>query len=222
MITDVSGITTNTISSINQITQTDLSGKQNNIVSTDDLTCNSITVSKTTPIENDELTSKIYVDNGLSEKQDTLIAGSNITIDIITDENGITSNTISSINQITIEDLDTKQPNILSTDNLTCNSITVTNTTPIENDELTSKIYVDTRLLEKQPNILSTTDLTCNTINTSSDNGISNIIGGFELKRFNNNVIQLNSNIDGGSIIAYNKNTITKILVYVLIKLYHK
>ena len=116
-----------------------LSEKQPIIVSTDHLTCNSITVSNTKPIENDELTSKIYVDNGLSEKQDTLIAGSNIIIEFITDENGITSYTISSINQITQTDLSEKQNNIVSTDDLTCNSITVTNTTPIENDELTSK-----------------------------------------------------------------------------------
>jgi len=41
-----------------------LAEKQDNIISTTDLTCNSITVSKTTPIENDELTSKMHVDNG--------------------------------------------------------------------------------------------------------------------------------------------------------------
>jgi hypothetical protein len=67
------------------------------------LNCNSFTVSKTTPIENNELTSKIYVDNGLTEKQ----------------------------------------PNIVSSDDLTCNSITVSNSSPIENNDLTSKIYVD-------------------------------------------------------------------------------
>ena len=116
--------------------------KQSNIVSSNDLNCNSFTVSKTTPIENDELTSKIYVDNGLAEKQNKLLAGSNIIIDIITDENGITTNTSSSIYQITIEDLYTKQNNIVSSTDLTCNSITVTNTTPIENNELTSKVYV--------------------------------------------------------------------------------
>jgi hypothetical protein len=38
--------------------------KQDNIISTTDLSFNSIIVSKTTPIENDELTSKMYVDNG--------------------------------------------------------------------------------------------------------------------------------------------------------------
>jgi hypothetical protein len=61
------------------------------------------------PNDKNGLTSKIYVDNRLAEKQ----------------------------------------PNILSSDNLTCNSITVSNTTPIENNELTSKIYVDNGLAEK-------------------------------------------------------------------------
>ena len=41
--------------------------KQDKIISTTDLTCNNITVTKTEPTENDELTSKMYVDNGLSE-----------------------------------------------------------------------------------------------------------------------------------------------------------
>jgi hypothetical protein len=77
---------------------------------------------------------------GLETKQDTLTAGNNILIDIITDENGITTNTISSIGEITQEVLDTKQNSIVSTDDLTCNSITVTTTAPTENDELTSKI----------------------------------------------------------------------------------
>jgi hypothetical protein len=103
--------------------------------------------------------------------------------------------------------------------------------TPTLDNELTSKSYVDTEintkqdtitdgsltiartdglltaLNEKQATITTSTDLTCNKITTSSDNGTSNIISGFELKRFSTNVIQLNSNIDGGSIIAYNKNT---------------
>jgi hypothetical protein len=43
----------------------------------------------------------------LDTKQDTLIAGNNITIDIITDENGITYNTISAIGEITQEELTT-------------------------------------------------------------------------------------------------------------------
>ena len=46
-----------------------LSEKQDNIISSDDLTCNSITVTKTEPTENDKLTSKMYVDKGSSEKQ---------------------------------------------------------------------------------------------------------------------------------------------------------
>jgi len=167
-------LTTNTISSIGEITQTDLDTKQNNIISTTDLTCNNISVTKTAPTENDELTSKIYVDTRLLEKQDALIAGSNIIIDNITDENGITTNTISSINQITQEDLDTKQNNIVSTDDLTCNSISVTKTAPTENDELTSKIYVDNGLSEKQPNILSTDDLTCNSISVTNTTPIEN------------------------------------------------
>ena len=58
--------------------------------------------------------------------------------------------------------LDTKQPNIVSTTDLTCNGITVTKTEPTENDELTSKIYVDNGLAEKQPNIVSSDNLTCN------------------------------------------------------------
>ena len=63
--------------------------------------------------------------------------------------------------------LSVKQDYMISTTDLTCNSITVINTTPIENDELTSKIYVDNGLAEKQPNILSTTDLNCNSITVS-------------------------------------------------------
>jgi hypothetical protein len=94
MITDVSGITTKKISAIGEITQTDWDTKQNNIISTTVLNCNSITVTKTAPTENDELTSKKYVDTRLLEKQDKLIAGNNITIDMITDVSGITSNTI--------------------------------------------------------------------------------------------------------------------------------
>ena len=41
--------------------------------------------------------------------------------------------------------------------------------------------------------ITSSTDLTCNTISTSSANGLLSSISGFQLTRFNNNVIQLNS-----------------------------
>jgi hypothetical protein len=94
-------------------------------------------------------------------KQNLLIAGTNITIDELT-------NTISSIGEVTQAELtlalDAKQPNILSTDNLTCNSITVSQTAPTENNEPTSKIYVDNGLAEKEPNILSTDNLTCNSI----------------------------------------------------------
>ena len=86
----------------------------------------------------------------LDAKQNVLIAGNNKTIDELT-------NTISSIGEVTQAELtlalDAKQPNILSTDNLTCNSITVTNAIPIENNELTSKIYVDNGLSEKQYNM---------------------------------------------------------------------
>ena len=57
-----------------------------------------------------------------------------------------------------------KQDNIISTTDLTVNNITVTKTTPTENDELTSKMYVYNGLAEKQDNIISTTDLTCNSI----------------------------------------------------------
>ena len=63
--------------------------------------------------------------------------------------------------------LETKQDNIIATDDLTCNSITVTNTTPIENNELTSKMYADYGLAEKQDNIISSTVLTCNSITVS-------------------------------------------------------
>ena len=45
-----------------------LSEKQDNIISTTDLTCNNITVTKTEPTENDELTSKMYVDNVFFQK----------------------------------------------------------------------------------------------------------------------------------------------------------
>jgi hypothetical protein len=83
-------MTTNTISAIGEITQTDLDTKQNNIISTTDFNCNNITVTKTAPTENDELTSKIYVDNRLSEKEDKLTAGNNISID----KNNIISSTV--------------------------------------------------------------------------------------------------------------------------------
>ena len=46
-----------------------LAEKQHNIISTSDLTSSSITVTKATSIENNELTSKMYVDNGLSENK---------------------------------------------------------------------------------------------------------------------------------------------------------
>ena len=39
------------------------------MISTTDLTCNSIFVTKTEPTENDELIGKMYVDNGLSENK---------------------------------------------------------------------------------------------------------------------------------------------------------
>ena len=58
--------------------------KQDNIISTSDLTCNNITVLKTTPIENDELTSKMYEDNGLAEKQDNVISTTELTCKSIT------------------------------------------------------------------------------------------------------------------------------------------
>jgi hypothetical protein len=83
--------------------------------------------------------SVVSIDTRLLEKEDKLTAGNNISIDIITDENGIIYNTISAIGEITIEDLDTKEDNIISTTDLNCNSITVSKTTPTENDELTSK-----------------------------------------------------------------------------------
>ena len=57
--------------------------------------------------------------------------------------------------------------------------------------------------------ITSSTDLTCNTISTNSDIGILSSIGGFQHKRLNNNVIQLNSDIDsdnaGTLIMSYNR-----------------
>ena len=46
-----------------------LAEKQDYVVSSTDLTCNTITVSKTTPTENDILTSKMYVDNGLAKNK---------------------------------------------------------------------------------------------------------------------------------------------------------
>jgi hypothetical protein len=60
-----------------------LAEKQDNIILTNDLTCNNITVSKTTPIENNELTSKMYVDNGLAEKQDLINSSTNLTCNTI-------------------------------------------------------------------------------------------------------------------------------------------
>ena len=74
-----------------------------------------------------------------------------------------------------------KQDNIISTTELTCNSITASKTTPIKNDELTSKMYVDNGLAEKQALINSSTSLDCNKITTSSTALVSNIIAGFEL-----------------------------------------
>ena len=88
-----------------------LSEKQDNVISTTDLTCNNITVTKTEPTEYDELTSKMYVEKRFfSEKQDKLI----------------------------------------STTDLTCNNITVTKTEPTENDALIGKMYVDNGLSENK------------------------------------------------------------------------
>ena len=65
-----------------------------------------------------------------------------------------------------------KQDNIISTTDLTCNNIIVTNTAPTENDDLTSKMYEDNGWAEKQDNIISTTDLTCNSITVSKTTSI--------------------------------------------------
>jgi hypothetical protein len=68
----------------------------------------------------------------------------------------------------------------------------------------------------EQPNIVDlqsltashTTDIASNTKNISNKQDLtSNLMIEFELNRFSNNVVQLNSNIDSCSIIAYNKNT---------------
>jgi hypothetical protein len=61
-----------------------LAKKQDNIISTTDLTVNNITVTKTAPTENDELTSKMYVYNGLAEKQDNIISTTDLTFNSIT------------------------------------------------------------------------------------------------------------------------------------------
>jgi hypothetical protein len=152
-----------------------LNTRQLNIVSTDDLTCNSITVSKTTPIENNELTSKIYVDNMLDEKQDIIVSSDDLTCN---------SNTVSKTAPIENDKLTSKiyvdnglsekQDIIVPTADLTCNSITVSKTTPIENNELTSKIYVDDGLAEKQDIIVSSDDLTCNSFTVSKTTPIEN------------------------------------------------
>ena len=100
-----------------------------------------------------------------------------------------------------------KQNNIVSTDNLTCNSINVTKTTPIENDELTSKMYVDNKLAEKQALINSSTSLECNKINTSSATLVSNIIAGFEFVKPAASATRINNTFDGANLLAYNTST---------------
>ena len=65
-----------------------------------DLKAYNVSVKNTTPTLTEHLTSKLYVDTALNGKQNTLIAGTNITI---------SGNTISSTGGITQADLDTKQ-----------------------------------------------------------------------------------------------------------------
>jgi hypothetical protein len=66
----------------------------------------------------------------LNTKQDTLTAGNNITIDMITDVSGITSNIISAIGEITqaklTAALDTKQDTLTAGNNITIDMITNT------------------------------------------------------------------------------------------------
>ena len=106
--------------------------KKPNILSTDDLTCNSITVTNTTPIENNELTSKIYVDNGLAEKQPYILLTDDLTCKSITVINTTPVENDELTSKIYVDNgLDTKQDNIIETTALTCNSITVSKPTII-------------------------------------------------------------------------------------------
>ena len=92
----------------------------------------------------------------LDTKQDTLIAGNNITIDMIT-------NTISAIGEITQEDLDTKQNVLIAGTNITIDELTNTISAigEITQEDLTSALYT------KQELITTLTDLDCNSITTS-------------------------------------------------------
>jgi hypothetical protein len=103
-MTDENGITTNTISTIGEITQLELTSalytKQDTLTAGNNITLDIITdengittntISAIGEITQEELTT------ALDTKQDILTAGNNVTIDKITDINGITTNTISAI-----------------------------------------------------------------------------------------------------------------------------
>jgi hypothetical protein len=118
---DISSLSSSVVS-----IETTLDTKQDNIISTTDLTCNSITVLKTTPIENDELTSKMYVDNSLAEKQDNVVSSTDLTCNSIT----VLKTTPIENDELTSKmyldnGLAEKQDNVVSSTDLTCNSITV-------------------------------------------------------------------------------------------------
>jgi hypothetical protein len=92
---------------------------------------NTATVLSTTPTLDGHLTSKLYVDNELNKKQNTLLAGTNITI---------SGNTISSTGStITQADLDTKQNTLLAGTNITISGNTISSTGGITQAQLDTK-----------------------------------------------------------------------------------
>jgi hypothetical protein len=110
-----------------------------------DLKVDYVLVKNTTPTLTTHLTSKLYVDTALNGKQNTLLAGDNITI---------TNNTISSTGGgggggLTQADLDTKQ-DIINDGDLSFAKTAGLQSLINAQDKLASRIYVDNELNKKQ------------------------------------------------------------------------
>ena len=95
-----------------------------------DLKADNVLVKNTTPTLTTQLTSKLYVDTALNGKQDTLTAGTNITI---------SGNTISSTGGITQAQLDTKQNTLTAGTNITIPGNTISATGVITQAQLDTK-----------------------------------------------------------------------------------
>ena len=97
-----------------------------------DLKADNVLVKNTTPTLTTHLISKLYVDTALNTKQNTLIAGENITI---------TNNTISSTGggSITQEDLDLKQNTLVAGTNISISGNTISSTGGITQAQLDTK-----------------------------------------------------------------------------------